>query len=246
MENRGVRPYTPVRLMVTNGYRLIGVGLYTVPEAARLTSVSSDRIRRWLRGYTFHTRTGEHKSHAVIVPALPPIDGVLTLTFLDLLEVRMVGAFLNVGVRWKTIRQARDNARAYLGEYPFSRGRFVTDGRQIFEPLARGAAKRDTAFVNVVTSQVLFREAVAPYLATLKFTAEGQAEEWWPLGKNRSIVLSPHRSFGQPIVARGGVPTSILARLYRVEQSFVRVARWYNVTERSVRDAVEYESSLAA
>jgi uncharacterized protein (DUF433 family) len=232
--------------MGTSGVDLIGVGLYAVPEATRLTGVSGGRIRRWLRGYTFRTGTGLHKSHPVIAPALPPIDDTLILTFLELLEIRMVDAFLNVGVKWKTIREARDRARSRLGEYPFSRGNLVTDGREIFEPLARGSARNDTAFVNVVTSQFYFRGAVAPYLAVLKFSAEGQAEEWWPLGKSRSVVLNPRRSFGQPIVARGGVSTNILARLYKAERSFTRVARWYNVSERAVRDAVEYESSLAA
>ena len=232
--------------METNGYRFIGVGLYAVPEAARLTGVSTGRIRRWLRGYTFRTSTGEHQSGPVITSSLPPIDGILTLTFLELLEIRIVDAFLQVGVKWKTIRDARDNARRTLGEYPFSRGRFVTDGRRIFEPLARGSARRDAAFVDVVTSQHNFRGAVAPYLKTLKFSPDGQADEWWPLGKTRSIVLTPHRGFGQPIIAREGVPTSILARLYKAEQSFSRVARWYEVSERAVRDAVEYESTLAA
>jgi hypothetical protein len=31
-------------------------GIYTVPEAARLTGVSTGRIRRWLRGYRYTSR----------------------------------------------------------------------------------------------------------------------------------------------------------------------------------------------
>ena len=61
--------------MSTNGYRFIGLGLYTVPEASRLSRVSVGRIRRWLRGYTFTTRTGPHKSPPVVTSELPPLDG---------------------------------------------------------------------------------------------------------------------------------------------------------------------------
>src|SRR3989442_12061269 len=233
--------------MTTEGFRFIGRGLYAVPEAARLTHVSTWRIRRWLRGYTFQTRSGQHASQPVITSAMPAIDGVLTLSFLDLLEVRLVDAFLEAGVRWRTIREAREKAAESLGPYPFSRGRFVTDGRTILEPLARGAARNDRAFADVVTGQVTFREAIAPYLATLKFSPnDDQAQEWWPLGKKRAIVLTPHRGFGQPIVARGGVPTNIPPRSHRAERSFPRVARWFEVSERAVRDAVEYEATLAA
>ena len=37
--------------MLINEPKLVGVGLYTVPEAARLTKVPSPTIRRWLFGY---------------------------------------------------------------------------------------------------------------------------------------------------------------------------------------------------
>jgi uncharacterized protein (DUF433 family) len=66
------------------------------------------------------------------------------------------------------------------------------------------------------------------------------------MGRSKMIVLDPQRAFGQPIVAREGVPTAILAKAYRSEQSFARVARWYEVKERWVRNAVEYEDSLVA
>jgi uncharacterized protein (DUF433 family) len=85
---------------------------------------------------------------------------------------------------------------------------------------------------------------VERFMVSLQFDADGQAIEWWPLGKSKLVVLNPKRSFGQPIVPREGVPTSILSRSYRVERSYPRVARWYAVSERAVRHAVEYEETL--
>ena len=34
-------------------------------------------------------------------------------------------------------------------------------------------------------------------MVSLKFDADGQAIEWWPLGKSKLVVLNPKRSFGQ-------------------------------------------------
>lgn len=233
--------------MAGNGFHFIGVGLYSVPEASRLSRVSTWRIRRWLRGYTFPVKGGRGASPPVVTSTLPPIDGVVTLTFLDLLEVRLVDAFISAGVKWRTLREAHANAQAALGPYPFSRGRFVTDGRSIFEGLVHNTGRSDLAFVDIVTKQTLFRDAVAPYLATLKVSRDdGQATEWWPLGKNRRVVVDPARSFGQPIVSREGVPTATLVKAYKVEKSIRQVARWFEVQERSLRDAIEFESSLAA
>jgi len=230
--------------MGANGFRYIGVGLYTAPEASRLSHVSTGRIRRWLKGYTFETKSGLHASRPVVTSVLQSPDGSLTLSFLDLQEIRFVHGFLEAGVRWKTLRRIHEKAEQHLGSYPFSRGNFVTDGRLILLDLAPKVD--DGAFLDLLSSQISFKSVLAPCVATLKFSDDGQAAEWWPLGKGKSVVLNPGRSFGQPIVDREGVPTSILARLYKVEQSFPRVARWFDVSERAVRHAVEYEDSLVA
>jgi uncharacterized protein (DUF433 family) len=228
--------------MSTNGYRYIGLGLYMVPEASRLSRVSVGRIRRWLRGYTFRTT---YESPPVFTTSLPPLDdGELALSFLDLQEIRFVDAFLQSGVKWKTLRLVHERAERGLGSYPFSRGSFVTDGSRIFQDLAP-RIKSDGAFIDLASDQSSFKRIVAPYIVDLQFV-DGQAVEWWPLGKKRLVVLNPRRCFGQPIVAREGVPTNILARAYRAEQSFARIAHWYDVSERAVRDAVEYETTLTA
>ena len=232
--------------MATNGFHYIGLGLYTVPQASQLSHVSVGRIRRWMRGYTFTTKSGPHKSPPVVTSVLPSLDGAAILTFLDLQEVRFVDAFLETGVHWKTLREAHTNAQEVLGSYPFSRGRFVTDGRAIFEDLARGAARSDAALLDMVSGQGSFNRIVRPFIATLKFTTDGQAREWWPLGKSRHVVVDPQRSFGQPIVPREGVPTAILAKAYKAEGSIRQVARWFDVNERSLRDAIDFEAKLAA
>ena len=68
---------------------------------------------------------------------------------------------------------------------------------------------------------------------------------WWPLGKQRSMVLDPQRSFGAPIVDSSGIPTATLARAAELEASPREVTRWYPVTEREVRDAIAFERRLA-
>lgn len=231
--------------MTAGEFPFLGVGLYSVPQAVVISRVSSGRIRRWLLGYTYPTVGGYGASPPVVTPSLPTLDGTLTLSFLDLQEIRLVDAFLEAGVTWKELRLAHTKAQERFGPYPFSQGRFVTDGRTIFEDLAPGSKHVDASLVGVVSSQTSFKRFVWPYLKDLAFF-NGQASQWWPMGKGKMIVLDPQRVFGQPIVAREGVPTAILAKAYRAEQSFARVARWYEVKERWVRNAVEYEASLAA
>src|SRR5215470_6646869 len=191
--------------MAAGVFQYIGHGLYTAPEASRLSRVSLGRIRRWLRGYSFETRTGIHTSPPVVTSSLPRLtDGALTLSFLDLQEVRFVDAFLKAGVKWKTLRRVRDKAEQHLGPYPFSRGRFVAVGPAILLDLAPSLDESDGAFLDMLSNQTAFKRIVSPFAATLKFGEDGQAAEWWPLGKSKMVVLNPQRSFGQPIVPREG------------------------------------------
>lgn len=56
---------TPRTTMDTTGQDLLGTGIYTSPEAPRLVGVSSGRIRRWMRGYTFGVKYGTSHSPPV-------------------------------------------------------------------------------------------------------------------------------------------------------------------------------------
>ena len=87
--------------MSPSNYSMIGVGIYTVPEAARLTGVSAARIRRWIAGYDYKVGQETHGSNPVWPSQLPVIDDRAALGFLDLMEIRFVDAFRRHGVSWK-------------------------------------------------------------------------------------------------------------------------------------------------
>jgi uncharacterized protein (DUF433 family) len=59
-------------------------------------------------------------------------------------------------------------------------------------------------------------------------------------------VVDPARNLGQPSVTHSGVPTRVLAQSAAANGSAERVALWFEVSPEEVRDAVEFEQSLAA
>ncbi|MBI4582213.1 MAG: hypothetical protein HY718_21130 [Planctomycetes bacterium] len=223
------------------GFRYTGTGIYTVGEAAKLSGVSTGRIRRWLRGYQFSSPGGVHQSPPVWQPQLPEIDGKLALGFLDLMEVRFVDAFLGLGVSWHTLRLAAAKARALFDStHPFSTRRFKTDGRYVFAEVQNEAG--EPALLELVRSQQYFYRIVAPCLRGVDFDAE-EPTRWWPMGRSRWIVIDPRRSFGQPIVAKSGVPTAVLARAAGAN-SIAEVSRWYQTDIKAVQMAIEYQKQL--
>lgn len=223
---------------------LLNAGIYTIPDAARLTKVSPSRIRRWLRGYDFRTRRGARThSQPVWTGQLDPIEGKTAVGFLDLMEIRYVAAFLQLGVNWKTMRLAHAAAKEKLQtNHPFCTHRFQTDGRNILLEEAR--TLNDIHLINVANDQQEFERIVAPFFKDLEF--DRGTTRWWPLGTMRTVVLDPGRNRGQPSSALSGVPTRVLARSMKTNGSIETVSHWFEVSADEVRDAVAFEAQLAA
>ncbi len=224
---------------------LLQTGIYTVPEASRLTGVTPWRIRRWVRGYEFKVKHGRHRSPAVWNTQLDLIDHALALGFLDLLEIRCVDAFITAGVGWKTLRQVHEQARKLVGQaHPFCTNQFATDGQTIF--LEERGKHDEVTLWDMRDLQRVFERMIQPFLKDVEFEGGRVPLRWWPKGKTHLVALDPRRSFGQPIVFRDGVPTSVLSRSVAANGSVEEVARWFEIQPASVHEAVAFEQSLAA
>jgi uncharacterized protein (DUF433 family) len=219
---------------------LLGVGFYTAIDAQRLISVPARTLRRWLLGHRHRAGVTD----PLWAPGVPQYSNKLELSFGDLMEARFVKAFLEAGVSLQGIRFALIQARQIFEvERPFATQMFRTDGKRIFLDLTRDHG--DEALVDLTRFQHAFRSIVAPSFKDIEFDA-GRAARWWPAGEQHGILVDPARSFGKPIIAEFGVPTDVLADCYKLTKSVHAVARDFDVTEKAVREAVSFESRLAA
>jgi uncharacterized protein (DUF433 family) len=232
--------------MLANEPKLVGIGLYTVPEAARLTGVAKPTIRRWLFGYRARRNGRYVESPPVWESQIARIDSVTGLGFLDLMEVRFVHAFREHGVSLNNIRLAVERACEIFGsDHPFAKKRFQTDGRRIFAAIAESTG--ETTLIDLVKSQYAFHRVVKPSLyASLEFSDADEVLRWFPLWPRQQVVVDPEKAFGRPIVSSGHVPTDTLAQAVEAEASMERVARSFDVPVQAVRAAVEFEKELAA
>lgn len=225
---------------------LVGVGLYSISEAARLTGVPAQSIRRWLFGYRYRLDGESRQVAPVWHGQIPATDDALALGFMDMMEARFVHAFRQFGVGLQTIRLAARRASEVFGQdHPFTRRRFQTDGRAVFAEL--GEESGEAKLLDLARSQYAFRQVVRPSLhASIEFADGDAVLRWYPRWPRRSIALDPQISFGRPIVRDLGIPTESLAKAAMVEGSAERAARWFDVPVQAVRAAVAFEASLAA
>lgn len=222
---------------------LIGMGLYSVSEAAAYTAIKATDIRRWLFGY----RRG-NKHYAPLWESEVASCAQQGLGFRDLLEIRFVAAFRRHQVSLQTIRSAAEHARElFRQEYPFTCKRFQTDGRSIFATVQEETG--DESLLDLVKKQHVFRQIVSPSLYEgIEYADNGQtAHRWYPVRNSKLIVLDPTRQFGKPILNKSGIPIEAIAQACHAEGNDLRrVAKMFEVPLREVEAALNYERELAA
>ena len=222
----------------------LGIGYYTVPEAARLLHMAPLNIRRWLGGYTYRHGDDEVTMPPLWIPQVPRFDHHIELGFRDLIELRFVNAFTKAGLSLITIRHCLDYARECVeDERPFSTRRFQTDGRTIFLDSARQTGHDE--LLDLKKRQYVLKKIIERSFKDLD-VEEDAVRRWRPFNGKSTIVIDPERAFGQPIAANYGVPTAALADAAKAEGSAQRAADLFAVTVAVVRDAIKFEQSLAA
>lgn len=222
----------------------LGIGYYTVPEAARLLRVPARNVNRWLGGYTYTSKGVETEMPPLWQPELPAFGNHIELGFRDLVELRFVNAFLEAGLGLLTIRNCIAVARECVDDArPFSTRRFRTDGRTIFLESLRRTGESDV--LDLRKGQYVFRTAIERTFRDLDI-ADDAVTRWRPHQGRKSVVIDPARAFGQPIVTDYGVPTVTLAQAAEAEGSPERAAFLYDVPPRIVRDAMQFEAYLRA
>ena len=222
----------------------LGTGFYTVPEAARLLKIRPLNIRRWLGGYTYTNGGKTVEMPPLWKPQLPSYDNHMELGFRDLIELRIIGGFLDAGLSLITVRHCLEYARDCVDDdRPFSTRRFRTDGRTIFLESLRLTGEDE--LLDLKTRQYAIKKVIDRTFKDLDISHDIVAR-WRPLEGKQSIVIDPQRAFGQPITNNYGVPTVVLAEAVKAEGSIDRVSRLYDVSAAAVRDALKFEHSLAA
>src|ERR1700737_1114204 len=96
---------------------LLGHGIYTFKEAARLTGLYHSRVREWFRG-----RTSESGRNPVFVGDYEPVEGDFAISFYDLIDVYVAGQLRDHGVSLQTVRKVYSWMKDDLDtDHPFCR-----------------------------------------------------------------------------------------------------------------------------
>jgi len=232
--------------------KLLGLGIYTRADAARLLGLSPGRVSSWVRGYRYvwgpKDRRRRGKQPAVIRTDIPIIDGSLAVSFLELVELFVVKQFRDKDIPLQTVRVAWNHAaRAFDTLHPFADRRVFTDGGRIFMALQDDGGAPDV--LEVSSRRMPFQVVAGPIFHESFHEIEfddntALARRWWPRGREIPIVLDPTIAFGAPVVRGTRVPTATLAR-YAAGRPVKAVADAFELPAEQVKAAVAFEHQLS-
>lgn len=229
---------------------LLGLGIYYPAEGARFLRVPAVSLRRWAQGYTFWTPDHQTKlaSRPVTRPDLPVVGGHRALSFLELMELRVVAKLRRKGLSLQHVRMAAEVARQVLNtRHPFATRRIFTDRNRILAYLDTPPAEFAMIELHMRTCQQLIAgPLLEPLLEDLDFDSDsGIAQRWWPLGRGYSVVLDPRICFGAPTIAGTRVRTDVLAGMASADTVAATRAA-FEVTKEDIHAAVTFEHQLRA
>jgi uncharacterized protein (DUF433 family) len=218
---------------------LIETGMYSVPEAAKLVGATERKVRGWVSGYG----KGEGP---LIDNQLGWVDGRLTFSFVNLMEIRFIAFFENAGVKLPHIRAILREARDLINHpHPFATSTvFQTDGKKILAKIAKRNGIDDLYDLkshNFEMGTVVF----SSLKKDVEFNPEGQVRSWRPRPQTAPhVIVHPKFAFGQPVLRESRIPTRTLLDAVNAEGSADAVAEQFEVPLTQVREAVKFEREL--
>lgn len=229
---------------MTQQILLVGKGLYSFPRASQLTGIPAQNLRRWALG-----RPGDGRSVAappIVNLELPDINSEHALSFLNLVELKLIGEFRRLGLPLQYIRRVVDVLeQSYNWNHPLACRRLLTDGSSIFAEIDQDGEFACIEVAGRRPGHVVLEEVIRPFFKDVEFYDETDlARRWYPAGPEGRIVVDPAIALGEPTIADFGVPTALLSELASAGDSVQDIADWYEVPAEDVARAVSFEGRL--
>ena len=211
----------------------IGNGIYTLREISQILRLDYHKVHRWLNKYwdgELGTRFQRSYSWSV--------DSSKAVAFHTLIEFYVMMQLAEAGVKTREVLKAHEELSKWSNTpSPFAQREVLekmrTDGKKVFFVIGDHSVTLDgTGQINLDFIRIFFKN--------LDFGDDLMAERFWPLGRNKAILVDPKRKFGHPVIDGTNIYPETIHNLYKGGESEEYIAFLYEITTRQVKDAIEY------
>ena len=211
----------------------IGNGIYTIREIARILRLPYAKVHRWLNTY-WEGELGKFFEGNYSWK----VENSQAVGFHTLIEFYILVQFAEAGVKTREVLKAHiELSKELQTPFPFAQRNVLekirTDGKKIF-------LTSNGITCTLDGTKQLNLSLIRLFLKNLEFDSDLVASRFWPLGKEKGILVDPRRKFGHPVVNTSNIYPETIYNLYKAGEPEKFIAFTYEISEEDVRHAIEY------
>lgn len=213
----------------------LGSGFFTISDISHILKIDRNKISYLVRNY-WKDRLSTRADYKYLFET----DKVLALNFFALIEIKIFYVLRQNGVAYKKALEAHEFlSRKFKTPYPFAHHSFYRSGGDIL-------FEQGNDFVQAEdTQQIAIRGIIEPFSEKIEYSSDNIAKAYYPLGKDRKIVVDPDHQFGEPVLLDTNILASTVYKMYKAGDSINLISKSYNLDEHSVHDAISFFETAA-
>lgn len=213
----------------------LGIGVYSIDDAAMFTGVPVNTLRKWFRG-----------RDPVFEPDYGHVGPRQPLSFHDLIGALNLARMRHRGLSMQYLRRVLDAAKRQANtKHGFAHSVLLLNGKELLFAEMPHADAHDRAKVTDIfrPNQLIEKGLIAPSIKDIMFAdisvgSDQLANEWTPAP---GLVVNPRRNFGAPTLVGSGVAARVLHDAWVDNDRDVSVvANWYKLPIERVERAIEF------
>ena len=208
-------------------FRSLYIPAYRIGEAAKYAQTNTQTASRW------------HKAKSELLSSRSYREN---LSYMQLIELAVVAAMRQEGIKLKIIRAARDYIATTLqSEFPFAEYQFKTDGKDIilnYEDVEPNSGMDKLLFPSK-GGQLGWKEILNRRLKEFEYEDGGVVIRWRVNGIDSDVVIDPRVSFGAPSI--NGTATWALRGRWEAGESIDDISEDFSIDPIDVAEALKFE-----
>ncbi|MGY5851866.1 DUF433 domain-containing protein [Salegentibacter sp. F14] len=208
----------------------LGEGVFTSSDVATILKIHKNRARYLINQYLDNKFRNQQSFKYKI-----ETEGGYSINFLGLIELFVFERLRTLNVSAKKVIKFHDYLAGVFGSpYPFAVTDFLVSGRDLY-------FKLDEDWVSGDEKLQIGLKDIVEFLGDKIEYDKGVASKYYPLGKDRTIVVDPEYRFGQPVLNSTNLMVENLYDLYLAENRDLNyVAELYDLTEQQMKDVIDF------
>ena len=210
----------------------IGEGIYTIPDLAQILKQPIDKVRRWVDSFFDDKFANEFKANYSW-----KVDKSKAVNFHTMIELVSMFNLSKQGLSTREIVKGHNSlVKMYHTPHPYA-------DKKVMEELKINGKKLianlDGSYVNTDGSNQLNFHFISQLLESIDFD-DNLAVRYYPMGKEKSIVIDPKRKFGSAVVGDTNIYPETLYSYYKGGESIKYIAALFEIDEQMVKDAISF------